>query len=116
MTSIFAKFTEPGSIPGWLADATKMSPSTPFTNDVCNYVVLSGMAFYLYNEAALKSLKFVSPATNSVANTAKRVVVIGWGVVMHGAAFGILKQVGCAICIAGGKFTSPSRLCSLCHF
>lgn len=101
MGQFVAKVTEPGSIPGWLANATKMSANTPFTNDVCNYVVLSGMAFYLYNEAALKSLKFVSPATNSVANTAKRVVVIGWGVVMHGASFGILKQVGCTICIAG---------------
>jgi len=97
----FAKCAEPGTIPGWLAGATKMSADTPFTNDVTNYVVLSGMAFYLYNEAALKSLKFVSPATNSVANTAKRVVVIGWGVVMHGASFGILKQVGCTICILG---------------
>merc|ERR1712146_733782 len=86
----------PATIPSFIASATKLPADLPFTN-----VFLSGLAFFIYNEAANKSLKFVSPATSSVANTAKRVVVIGWGVVMHGAAFGLLKQVGCTICILG---------------
>lgn len=97
----FAKCAEPATIPSFIANATKLSADLPFTNAVVNNVFLSGLAFFIYNEAANKSLKFVSPATSSVANTAKRVVVIGWGVVMHGAAFGLLKQVGCTICILG---------------
>jgi solute carrier family 35 protein E1 len=101
MGAFTAVATAPGTIPPFIANLTKMAPTTPFLNATALNVLLSGMAFYLYNEAALKSLKFVSPATNSVANTAKRVVVIGWGVVMHGAAFGLLKQLGCTICILG---------------
>lgn len=97
----FAKTMVPSTIPSFIANATKLPADLPFTNAMVNNVFLSGLAFFIYNEAATKSLKKVSPATNSVANTAKRVVVIGWGVVMHGAAFGLLKQVGCTICILG---------------
>lgn len=49
-------------------------------------IFASGMAFYLYNEFATKSLKKLSPVTSSVANTAKRVFVI-----IAGACFLLLE-------------------------
>jgi len=39
-------------------------------------LVASGMYFYLYNELATMTLKKTGPVTQSVANTAKRVIVI----------------------------------------
>merc|ERR1712146_223777 len=40
------------------------------------YSVLSGLAFYLYNEASFLCLSRLSPVTHSVANSLKRVVII----------------------------------------
>lgn len=65
-------------------------------------VVYSGLTFYIYNLAVLKSLKRISGVTSSVANTAKRVFVIG--VAMY---FGKRTKedpvviLGCTICILG---------------
>ena len=44
--------------------------------DVIRYSTLSGLAFYLYNEASFLTLSKLSPVTHSVANTLKRVVII----------------------------------------
>jgi solute carrier family 35 protein E1 len=101
MGDFFAKSIAPGTIPTWIANYTGLAPSTPFCSEVLSYTILSGMSFYLYNELSNLTLKKVDAATNSVANTAKRVFVIGWGVLMHGGEFGLLKQIGCATCIAG---------------
>ena len=49
---------------------------------VFNNVILSGLTFYGYNELATMTLTKISSVTNSVANTAKRVVVIV-GIAMH---------------------------------
>ena len=43
---------------------------------VFNNVILSGLTFYGYNELATMTLTKISAVTQSVANTAKRVVVI----------------------------------------
>jgi len=64
-------------------------------------VILSGLTFYGYNELATMTLTKISPVTNSVANTAKRVVVIVGSAIVFNESISGLKAIGCAICIAG---------------
>lgn len=68
---------------------------------VSTNVILSGVTFYGYNELATMTLKKISPVTNSVANTAKRVVVIVGSAIVFNESISGLKAIGCAICIAG---------------
>lgn len=44
--------------------------------DAVTYAALSGLAFYMYNEASFLALERLSPVTHSVANTLKRVIII----------------------------------------
>lgn len=69
--------------------------------DVWMNVILSGLTFYGYNELATMTLKKISPVTNSVANTAKRVVVIVGSAIVFNESISGLKAIGCAICIGG---------------
>ena len=55
-------------------------------------IIMSGLTFYLYNEVSTLALKSISGVTHSVANTAKRAIII----------------VGCAI--AFGEPMAPIRL------
>lgn len=64
-------------------------------------VLLSGMTFYAYNELATMTLKKISAVANSVANTAKRVVVIVGSAIVFNESISGLKAIGCAICIGG---------------
>ena len=68
---------------------------------VFNNVILSGLTFYGYNELATMTLTKISPVTQSVANTAKRVVVIVGSALVFNESISGLKAVGCAICIGG---------------
>lgn len=61
----------------------------------------SGLWFYAYNELATFTIKKTNAVTSSVANTAKRVIVIvGVAIVMH-ESLSPLKLAGCAIGIGG---------------
>ena len=64
-------------------------------------VILSGLTFYMYNELSTMTLKKISAVTQSVANTAKRVVVIVGSAIVFNESISGLKAVGCAICIGG---------------
>ena len=64
-------------------------------------VILSGLTFYGYNEVSTMTLTKVSAVTNSVANTAKRVVVIVGCAIVFKEDFSGLKPYGCAICMIG---------------
>eukprot|EP01035_Chromulina_nebulosa_P019465 gene19465-25347_t len=64
-------------------------------------VIYSGLTFYAYNELATKTLTKISAVTNSVANTAKRVVVIVGSAIVFKESISGLKAIGCAICIGG---------------
>jgi solute carrier family 35 protein E1 len=64
-------------------------------------VILSGLTFYGYNEVSTMTLTKVSAVTNSVANTAKRVVVIVGCAIVFKEDFSGLKPYGCAICMLG---------------
>lgn len=64
-------------------------------------LILAGLTFYGYNELATLTLKKISPVTNSVANTAKRVVVIVGSAVVFKESITGLKAIGCGICLLG---------------
>merc|ERR1712146_837201 len=63
--------------------------------------VLSGLYFYLYNELATLTIKKTSAVTQSVANTAKRVIVIVGVALVMGESLNPLKLAGCTIGIGG---------------
>lgn len=72
-----------------------------YWNDLTINILLSGVTFYMYNEVATMTLTKISPVQNSVANTAKRVVVIVGSAIVFKEEISGLKGLGCAICIAG---------------
>ena len=74
-----------------------------FQNNKAVYenVVLSGLTFYGYNELATMTLTKISAVSQSVANTAKRVIVIVACAIIFNEDFSGLKPYGCSICIAG---------------
>ena len=72
------------------------------TNKACMFnVTASGLAFYLYNELATMTLKKTGAVTQSVANTAKRVIVIVGVAIVLGESLDPIKLLGCAIGIGG---------------
>ena len=63
-------------------------------------LVASGMAFYLYNELATMTIKKTGAVTASVANTAKRVIVLVFMSAVTGKALTFEQKVGAAVAIA----------------
>jgi len=64
-------------------------------------LILSGLWFYGYNELATMTLKKTNAVTQSVANTAKRVIVIVGVAIVMGESLDPLKLLGCSIGIGG---------------
>lgn len=64
-------------------------------------LVLSGLYFYGYNEVATMTLKKTGAVTQSVANTAKRVIVIVGVALVLGESLSPIKLLGCSIGIGG---------------
>merc|ERR1712070_936297 len=64
-------------------------------------VVLSGWWFYIYNEVATVIIEKTGPVSQSVANTAKRAIVIVLGAIVLGESLNAIKLIGCGIAIAG---------------
>lgn len=64
-------------------------------------VIFSGLWFYLYNELATMTIKKTGAIAQSVANTAKRVIVIFVVALAMGESIGTLKLLGCSIAIGG---------------
>merc|ERR1712086_534424 len=63
-------------------------------------LLLSGMSFYLYNELATMTIKKTGPVTQSVANTAKRVIVLVFMSAVTGKALTSEQKIGAAIAIS----------------
>jgi len=63
-------------------------------------LLLSGMSFYLYNELATMTIKKTGAVTQSVANTAKRVIVLVFMSAVTGKALTTEQKIGAAIAIA----------------
>jgi len=66
-----------------------------------NNLIGSGLWFYLYNELSTVVIKKTNAVTQSVLNTAKRVIVIIVVGLMLRESLGALKLAGCAIGILG---------------
>jgi solute carrier family 35 protein E1 len=64
-------------------------------------LVASGLWFYGYNELATMTLKKTGAVTQSVANTAKRVIVIVGVALVLGESLDPMKLLGCSIGIGG---------------
>ena len=64
-------------------------------------LLVSGMAFYLYNELATMTIKATGAVTSSVANTAKRVIVMVYMAAVTGKALTEEQKTGAAIAITG---------------
>jgi|UniRef100_A0A7S4GBQ8 solute carrier family 35 protein E1 len=72
------------------------------TNPIVSFnIIAAGLWFYLYNELATFVVKKTGPVTQSVANTAKRVIVIVACAIVLGESLTPLKLIGCTIGIAG---------------
>jgi len=62
---------------------------------------MSGLTFYLYNELATMTIKATGPVTASVANTAKRVIVMVYMAAVTGKALTEEQKIGAGIAIGG---------------
>lgn len=63
--------------------------------------LMSGLTFYLYNEVSTIALKKISGVTHSVANTAKRAIIIVGCAIAFGESMAPIKMLGCTIAIGG---------------
>jgi solute carrier family 35 protein E1 len=66
-----------------------------------NNLITSGLYFYLYNELSTMTISKTSATTQSVANTAKRVIVIVGVALALGESLEPIKLLGCSIGIGG---------------
>lgn len=83
--AMFSTFTE------------KLSSNT----DLQLNLFLSGLCFYLYNELATMTLKVTGPVTASVANTAKRVIVMVYMAAVTGKSLTEEQKIGAGVAISG---------------
>jgi len=84
-----------GSRFGEFLNIWKTTPAVSFN------LIASGLYFYGYNELATMTLKKTSSVTQSVANTAKRVIVIVGVALVLGESMDPIKLLGCGIGISG---------------
>eukprot|EP00613_Pedinella_sp_CCMP2098_P005978 CAMPEP_0171611350 /NCGR_PEP_ID=MMETSP0990-20121206/10584_1 /TAXON_ID=483369 /ORGANISM="non described non described, Strain CCMP2098" /LENGTH=348 /DNA_ID=CAMNT_0012174917 /DNA_START=40 /DNA_END=1086 /DNA_ORIENTATION=+ len=72
------------------------------TNQALQFnLVMSGLSFYLYNELATMTIKKTSAVTSSVANTAKRVIVMVYMAAVTGKVLTDEQKIGAAVAICG---------------
>eukprot|EP00580_Thalassiosira_gravida_P000407 CAMPEP_0201616044 /NCGR_PEP_ID=MMETSP0492-20130828/32885_1 /ASSEMBLY_ACC=CAM_ASM_000837 /TAXON_ID=420259 /ORGANISM="Thalassiosira gravida, Strain GMp14c1" /LENGTH=338 /DNA_ID=CAMNT_0048083891 /DNA_START=13 /DNA_END=1029 /DNA_ORIENTATION=+ len=64
-------------------------------------LLMSGLCFYIYNELATYTLKVTGAVTASVANTAKRVIVMVYMAAVTGKVLTNEQKMGSAIAICG---------------
>lgn len=76
----------------------RLAKSTPA---LWKNMVASALWFYGYNEFSTMTLKKTSAVTQSVANTAKRVIVIVGVAIVMGESLNPMKLLGCSIGIGG---------------
>jgi solute carrier family 35 protein E1 len=95
LMSIPIVMLQEGSRFGEFIQLAKTSPAL-WTN-----MLASGLYFYGYNEVATMTLKKTNAVTQSVANTAKRVIVIVGVAIVLGESLSPIKLIGCSIGIGG---------------
>lgn len=77
--------------------------------DVVKYSLLSGLTFYLYNEASFLALDKLNPVTHSVANTLKRVVIIVASCIVFKTPITLLGSIGSGVAILGTLLYSLAK-------
>jgi len=85
--------------------------------DVVKYSLLSGLAFYIYNEASFLCLSKLDPVSHSVANTLKRVVIIVASCMVFRTPMTLIGGIGSGIAVLGtllyslakGKFSKGGK-------
>ncbi|KAI2494714.1 Triose-phosphate Transporter family [Fragilaria crotonensis] len=95
LMAIPVMIVQEGSRMGEFVNLAKTSPA------VWVNLVASGLWFYGYNELATMTLKKTGAVTQSVANTAKRVIVIVGVALVLGESLDPIKLLGCSIGIGG---------------
>ncbi|KAJ1449886.1 hypothetical protein M885DRAFT_534097 [Pelagophyceae sp. CCMP2097] len=71
-------------------------------------LAMSGLTFYVYNELATMTIKVTGPVTASVANTAKRVIVMVYMAAVTGKALTEEQKIGAADGPSLGPSLGPS--------
>jgi solute carrier family 35 protein E1 len=77
--------------------------------DVAKFSLLSGLAFYIYNEASFLCLSRLSPVTHSVANTLKRVVIIIASCIVFRTPMSLIGGIGSGIAVTGTLLYSLAK-------
>jgi solute carrier family 35 protein E1 len=77
--------------------------------EVVKYSLLSGITFYLYNEASFLALSRLSPVTHSVANTLKRVVIIVASCIVFKTPMSLLGGIGSGVAVLGTLLYSLAK-------
>lgn len=95
LMSVPVMIAKEGAKFGAFADLCKTTPA------IWINLVMSGLYFYGYNELATMTLKKTGAVTQSVANTAKRVIVIVGVALVLGESLDPIKLLGCGIGIGG---------------
>ena len=78
-------------------------------SDVIKYSLLSGISFYLYNEASFLALSRLDAVTHSVANTLKRVVIIVASCIVFRTPMSLIGGIGSAIAVGGTLLYSLAK-------
>jgi solute carrier family 35 protein E1 len=95
LLSIPLVIAQEGSRFGQFVEMAKTTPA------IWVNLLSSGLFFYGYNELATMTLKKTGAVTQSVANTAKRVIVIVGVALVLGESLSPIKLLGCSIGIGG---------------
>jgi solute carrier family 35 protein E1 len=95
LMSVPVLIAKEGSKFGEFITMYKTNPAVSFN------LIASGLYFYGYNELSTMTLKKTGAVTQSVANTAKRVIVIVGVAMMLGESLDPVKLLGCGIGIGG---------------
>ena len=95
LVSLPVMFATEGANFGKFIELMKTNPNLQYN------LVMSGMTFYLYNELATMTIKTVGPVGSSVANTAKRVIVMVYKAAVTGKALTDEQKIGAGVAIGG---------------
>lgn len=87
------------------AQVTKMGTGA----DALKYSALSGLAFYIYNEASFSVLALMDPVSHSVANTLKRVVIIVASCIVFKTPMTTLGAIGSGVAVGGTLLYSMAK-------
>lgn len=78
--------------------------------DVVKFSLISGLAYYIFNEASFLALNKLSPVTHSVANTVKRVAIIAASCIQFKTPMTTMSMAGSAVAVAVSSCSNTMKL------